>query len=231
MGYDPADRVGPAGSLRVVPSNERLEFDVALDLSPFAAIVTGHTPLPADGRLSREASFILGLDNNDPVLVVVPMNPTNQSPMDLVEDVSVALSAAGVPVTASWQDDRLVLIAAPSDRTSVLTILTAADDPTVTELGLATPVTTPLAELLASQPAPVDGRLTADATFQLVVHDQTDRTVTWPPATPMTMSVWPIWRRIYSPHWPRRNWTCGSPSSKDTCSSRPRTRKATPFYG
>jgi hypothetical protein len=78
-----------------------VQFTLGFDLSPSSASFLGAKVLPANGQLSADAVFSVGLDSATPVQVTVARNTANSNATQLINDINTALTAAGlVGVTA-----------------------------------------------------------------------------------------------------------------------------------
>jgi len=75
-------------------------------------------PLPFDGRLDATAVFTLSVGGGSPVTVTVPADSANQSPVDLLSDITTALNTAGL---ASLVQASLTGNPGDADRRLVLT--------------------------------------------------------------------------------------------------------------
>jgi hypothetical protein len=79
-----------------------VQFTLGFDLSPYSASYLGDKVLPANGQLSADAVFSVGLDGANPTQVTVARKATNTMRTQLVNDINAAFTAAGlVGITAS----------------------------------------------------------------------------------------------------------------------------------
>ncbi|MGE3819419.1 MAG: beta strand repeat-containing protein, partial [Isosphaeraceae bacterium] len=110
--------------------------------------IVANQPVPANGRLSNDATFTLTIDQAAPVTVVVTkaITDNNTTPSDLLNDLGAALRAAGLTNIVPGLRSRIVggaertvltLHAVQPSLLGKLTLNTAANDPTATQLGFA----------------------------------------------------------------------------------------------
>ena len=126
---------------------DRAEYGTRNDLPGDAFRLGGPARLragqsgPADGRLTRRATFELSLGLAAPVEVVLTAGATldNANLADLKADLNEALAAAdlAMSVRTELEGDRLVLVTLAVGTEVVLVLTAAPDDPAVTELGFA----------------------------------------------------------------------------------------------
>lgn len=85
-----------------ISATGRVQFTLGFDLSPYSATYLGDKVLPANGQLSADAVFSVGLDGANPTQVTVAHKTTNTTRTQLVNDINAAFTAAGLTgITAS----------------------------------------------------------------------------------------------------------------------------------
>ncbi len=164
----------------MAPVVDLLGYDMSIDISEYTTQLSGTLPLPADGVLSSDAVFTFTA-NNAALEVEVAADPTNTSREDLRADIQAAVDPESESIRVNLVDDA-VRFSIRSEVPFVISVAAALDNPAFTELGLGEEINLPYALLSGTSELPADGRLTADATFQLAVHGAAATTVVVPAA-------------------------------------------------
>ena len=115
------------------------------DQSRIIVLRTSGLPLPEDGRLSADAHFKVSINGNDAVSVTVAASSTvgtdgtqpNRSRQDLIADINGALADAGLTQMSAGLTSGGRLKFTATGAIASLQITASANDPAVTELGLA----------------------------------------------------------------------------------------------
>ena len=117
-----------------------------LDDALFSEEVVAQKPAPANGVLTGDATFLIAINDQAPVLVTVAASSTtsNQTSDDLVEDINDALANAGLSneIVASLRGNTLVLSGTPALGQGSQFQLEIADpttNPAESELGFGRP--------------------------------------------------------------------------------------------
>ena len=147
--FDLGTKLGPLVELTTdgqakLSADLALNFVLGIDTRPLGAVLRANGAAPANGRLSKDAIFTLGVGASQPVKVTVKAAATNgtdgtaanQSLDDLVTDVNAALTAVqvGDKAKAGRDGDKLTLSLTSTSAAPSLKLIAAATDPTVTEM-------------------------------------------------------------------------------------------------
>ena len=109
-------------------------FTLGVALTPIVARIEGDQSLPENGQLSGPATFSLSINAAEPLVLTVPVDATNTSAQDIVDQINEQLVAADAPENLSAQltaEGRLALeLTGPATDLSI--VIVDGDD----ELGL-----------------------------------------------------------------------------------------------